>query len=259
MMLKIFLLFKTQTLKTEMEYTVNFWMMIFSGIIMRGLIMAVVFVLFRNIPDIAGWQEGEIYLLLGFIIITEGINSMLFDGIWFIPSWVFRGGFDVMISRPVSPLFQVLSQEIGLHGIGTTIIGAISISLGLVMMGWFNPLSIILCLFFVFAGTVLRMSYNLITLSHAFWIHGGLANVGFLVHSVGEFARYPITIYPGWMRFILLFIIPAGFIGFVPVMILRGDNVLLYGFGLIVMTSLYFLLARTVFYRGIKRYESIGM
>jgi len=258
-MLKIFLLFKTQYLKTQMEYTVNFWMMIFSGIIMRTMLLGLVFVLFQNIPDIAGWQAGEIYLILGFLIITEGLHNLLFDGIWYIPSLVFRGELDVMLSRPVSPLYQILTHELGLQGIGNVIMGIISVGIGLSSMGWFDPFSIILCVFFVISGLIIRMSYNLITLSHAFWIHGGLMNVGFVVHSIGEFARYPLTIYPGFMRFILFFIIPAGFIGYIPARILRGDDVLLYGMALVVVTVLYFLLARAIFYRGIKRYESIGM
>jgi len=258
-MVGIFLMLKSQYLKTQMEYTANFWMMVLSGIIMRGLLMVVVFVLFRNIPDIAGWREGEVYIILGFIIITEGVHNLLFDGIWHIPTLVFRGGLDVMLSRPVSPLYQILSHELGLQGVGNVIIGAISIGLGLAYMGWLTPLPIALCVFFVLTGTILRMSYNLISLSHVFWIHGGIMNFGFLVHSIGEFAKYPVTIYPFAMRFVLFFIIPAGFIGFVPALILRGDGVIMYGAALVVMTAVYFLIARAVFYRGIRRYESIGM
>ena len=258
-MIKIFLLFKSQYLKTQMEYKANFWMMIVSGVLMRSLLMAVVFVLFHNIPDIAGWQQGEIYLILGFIIITEALHNILFDGVWYIPAMVFRGSLDVILTRPVSPLYQVLVQELGLQGVGNILIGLLSLGIGLVSMGWLSPVNIMLCLFFTVTGTILKLSYNLISLSHVFWIHGGLANAGFLVHSIGEFARYPLTIYPGWMRFILFFVVPAGFIGFVPALIIRGEAVLFYSAALIAVTVLYFLLARAVFYRGVRRYESIGM
>ena len=258
-MIKIFFLFKSQYLKTQMEYTANFWMMVLSGIIMRGLLMGVVFVLFHNIPDIAGWQEGEVYLILGFIIITEGLHNIFADGIWHIPVLVFRGGLDVMLARPVSPLYQILTHELGLQGVGNVMVGVLSIGIGLMAMDWFTPLPIIVCVFFVLTGTILRMSYNLISLSHAFWIHGGLLNAGFLIHSIGEFARFPVAIYPWPMRFVLFFVIPAGFIGFVPALIIRGDGVLFYTAALVVVTVLYFLLARAVFYRGVRRYESMGM
>jgi len=258
-MIKIFFHLKAQYLKTQMEYTANFWMMIISGIIMQTLFMGVVFVLFHNIPDVAGWQAGEMYLILGFMFASNGLNSIFADGIWHIPALVFRGNFDVMLSRPVPPLYQVLSYEIGLQGIGDLAMGVLSLGIGLTTMGWLTFSSIILCAFFVLTGTVIRLSYNLISLSLVFWIHNGLMNAGFLVHSIGEYAKYPVIIFPGWVRFILFFIIPAGFIGFVPALIIRGDGVVVYTLVVVVVTILYFFLAKTIFYRGIRRYESMGM
>jgi ABC-type uncharacterized transport system permease subunit len=61
------------------------------------------------------------------------------------------------------------------------------------------------------------------------------------------------------MRFVLLVLIPSGFVGFVPVLVIRGENSLLYTLALVVMTCLYFLAARAVFYYGIRKYESMGM
>ena len=258
-MIKVFFHLKTQYLKTQMEYTANFWMMIIAGIIVQTLFMGVVFVLFHNIPDIGGWQEGEMYLILGFMFASNGLNSIFVDGIWHIPSLVFRGNFDVMLSRPISPLYQILSYEIGLQGIGDLAMGILSLSIGLTAMGLLSPLSVILCVFFVLTGTVLRLSYNLISLSLVFWVHNSLMNAGFLIHSIGEYAKYPVIIYPGWVRFILFFIVPAGFIGFVPTLIIRGEGVLMYALVLIIVVVLYFLLARAIFYKGIQRYESMGM
>ncbi|MCL2319056.1 MAG: ABC-2 family transporter protein [Treponema sp.] len=259
-MIKIFLQFKAQYLKTQMEYTANFWMLVFAGIIMRTLIMGVVFVLYRNIPDIAGWREGEIYLILGFMFASEGIDNLVVDGVWSLPSLVFRGEFDVMLSRPVSPLYQLLSYDISLQGIGVLAMGFLSTGIALISLNWVTPLSILLCLFFMLSGATLRLSYNLIGACNVFWFRAGAqANIPFLLYSIGEYAKYPVTIYPGWMRFILLFVIPAGFVGYVPVLIIRGEHVFLYTFVLLAVTCLYFLLARAVFYRGIRKYESAGM
>ena len=258
-MLKIFFQFKAQYIKTQMEYPANFWMLVFSGILMRTLMMGVVFVLFRNIPDIAGWREGELYLILGFMCASEGLTSIFVDGIWHLPALVFRGEFDVMLARPISPLYQVLSYEIGLQGIGVFVMGILNIGLGLVSLGWVTPLSVFLCVIFILTGTALRLSYNLIGACSAFWSNGGQTNATFLIYSVGEYAKYPVAIYPGWMQFVLLFVIPAGFVGFIPALVIRGEHTLLYTLVVLAATGLYFLLARTVFYRGIQKYESMGM
>jgi ABC-2 type transport system permease protein len=222
--------------------------------------MGVVFVLYRNIPDIAGWREGELYLILGFIFASEGLCNLLIDGVWSLPALTFSGEFDVMLARPVSPLFQVLSYDISLQGIGVLAMGIVSAGLGLVLLDWVTPFSILLCAIFVITGAILRLSINLIGASHVFWIKGGgMVNATFLVYSIGEYAKYPVTIYPGIMQFVLMVLIPSGFVGFVPTLIIRGDQPVFWASALIVMTVLYFMASRAIFYLGIKRYESMGM
>ena len=259
-MLKIYFKMKEQYIKTEMEYTFNFWMMIFSGVLMRSLMLAIPYVIFRNIPDIAGWRESEVYLIMSFMFLSEGFCNIFFDGIWWIPRRVFRGEFDIYLSRPISPLFQVLAAELGLQGLGVTILGFISMVLALRNMGSFSILFLLACLFFIICGTIIRMSVYLITNSLVFWFEsGGSSNIPFMIYSIGEYAKYPVSIYPLWMRILLLFMIPFGFIGYMPVQILRGGYAPVFVLSMAGMSIGFFLISRTVFYRGVKRYESMGM
>lgn len=259
-MLKIFWMFKAQYLKTEMEYTFNFWMMIAAGVLMRTLMMGVAYVLFRTTPTIAGFAEGEVYLIMAFMFISEGLCNLLFDGIWYIPAMVFRGEMDVLLTRPVSPLFQVLSREIGLQGLGVLSLGVVSLTLALGSLGSLSAGSLLLCLPLIACGTALRMSTYLIGASNVFFIeNNGQLNVPYTLYTVGEFAKYPVSIYPGWMQGVLLVLIPFGFIGYVPALILRGEHPVPYVLALTAMAVGYFMLARAVFYKGIARYESMGM
>lgn len=259
-MLRIYFMFKAQYVKTAMEYKLNFWMMVIAGILMRTLMMGVAYVLFRNIPTIAGFSEGEVYLIMAFMFISEGLCNLLFDGIWFLPALVQNGQLDVMLVRPVSPLYQILSYEIGLQGVGVTAMGLVSLFLALSSLGWLSPGPVLLCLLFIATGTLLRASNYLIGACNIFWLSAGSqTNMPYMMYSVGEFARYPVSIYPLWMQGILLFLIPYALIGYIPLLLLRGEAVLLNGALMVGMVLLYPLLARTVFYRGIRRYESMGM
>lgn len=260
-MLRIFLMFKGQYLKTAMEYKLNFWMMVFAGILMRTLMMGVAYVLFRNIPVIAGFVEGEVYLIMAFMFLTEGMCNIFFDGIWSLPAMVFNGQFDVLLIRPVSPLYQVLSMELGLQGIGVLALGSVSLILAMQSLGWLTVGALLLCALFVLCGTVLRMSTYLIGASSIFYMDadGSRVNIPFTMYSVGEFAKYPVSLYPMWMQAVLFVLIPFGFIGYIPTLLLRGERPLLYGAALALMTAGYFLVARGIFYHGIKRYESMGM
>lgn len=259
-MFKIYLKMKEQYIKTEMEYAFNFWMMLISGVLMRILAMAVPFVIYSNIPDIAGWKKDEIYLIMALLSISDGACSVFFEGIWKIPEMVFHGEMDHVLSRPVSPLFQILSYGLGLQGLAVLSFGMVMMLVSLLRLGRFTPAALILCLFFVMCGTVICMSIYLIGNSLVFWFDaGGKTSVPYAITKMGDYAKYPAEIYPGPMRFILLFVIPFAFIGEVPVRILRGEHIWLYGGGLLAVSLVSLLLSRAFFYRGIRKYESMGM
>lgn len=259
-MIRIFMKMKEQYIKTEMEYTFNFWMMLVSGILTKVLSMAVPFVIYSNIPDIAGWKRDEIFLIMSFLFIAEGNCSVFFQGIWDIPAMIFDGQFDAVLSRPVSPLFQVLSYGMGLQGISSLGVGTVSLFVLLARLDMLSVKTILMSLFFVVCGTILCMSVYLIGNCTAFWYDsGGRTTIPYVAASVGQYAKYPVQIYPGAVRFVLSFVIPYAFICVVPVQILRGEHQLLFAAAMFGISAAFFLLARLVFERGIRHYESMGM
>lgn len=259
-MIRIFLKLKEQYIKTEMEYPLNFWLMLLSGVVTRFFSMAVPFIICSNVQSIAGWKQDEIYLIMSFLYISEGLCSVLFEGIWQMPDMVFNGGFDSILSRPVSPFYQVLSNGMGLHGIGVVLFGVLSLNYCLIRLDIFRPAVLLMSPFFILCGTVICMSGYLLTNSLVFWYDaGGRTSIPYMISEVGEYARYPIMIYPKILQFILLFIVPYAFIGMVPAMVLTGQHMGILCTALILMSIFSLLCARFVFYRGIRRYESMGM
>ncbi|WP_321019004.1 ABC transporter permease [Eisenbergiella porci] len=259
-MIQIFLKMKVQYIKTEMEYPLNFWLMLLSGVVTRFFGMLVPFIICSNIKTIAGWKQEEIYLIMSFLYLSEGLCSVLFEGIWQLPSMVFNGNFDTILSRPVSPFYQVLCGGMGLHGIGVVLFGFISLNYSLIRLGIFRPASMLMCLFFVLCGTIICMSSYLLTNSLVFWYDaGGRTSIPYMITEIGSYARYPIMIYPKILQFILLFVVPYAFIGMVPVMILTGQHILSLCAALVLISLFSLLGARFVFYRGILHYESMGM
>lgn len=259
-MLKIFFKMKAQYIKTEMEYPINFWLMLFSGVLTRLFSLAIPFVIYQNIPNISGWQVEEIYLMICYLFIAEGLCSILFEGTWKIPEMVFEGQFDTILSRPVSPLFQVLSYGMGLQGIGVVLFGIVSLNIFLISLGYFSIKTIILSTFFIVSGTIICLSIYLISCSVVFWFDsGGSTSFPYAINCLSQYARYPVSIYPKVIRIVLLFIVPYSFIGEVPVRILRGENIILYTFALLTISILFLFLATKFFYYAIRKYESMGM
>jgi ABC-2 type transport system permease protein len=247
-MLKMYWTIKAQYLKTAMEYRFNFWMMAASGFLMRGLLLGVAFVLYRNVPQIAGFTEGQVYLIMSFMFITEGMSNIFFDGIWYITRLVFNGELDVMLCRPVSPFFQVISHEVGLQGVGVLAIGFLSLFMALASLHLLTIPALLLCLLFIVCGTAVRISSYLIGESFIFWLKsGGQMNIPYTLYSIGEYAKYPVSVYPVWMQAVLFGVIPYAFIGYVPCLALGGEHMLLYGLLTVAASGSYFLLARAMF------------
>lgn len=258
-MLKVYLKFKSLSIRVAMEYVANFWMMAISGVAMRGVFYLAVVILFRNLPTIAGWTEMELFMMMGFLFASEGFCTIMFDGVWHLTSYVYTGKLDTLLARPVSPLYQLLCDQIGLQGFGIAPMGLITLFISMRALGLLSPANLLLAVLFLACGVVLRMSTTLFFVSMIFHVKGSNLNIPFLAHSIGEYGRYPLEVYPFWMRFILLVVVPSGFIGYVPALVMRGVYPLQLTLALVAVMILYFGAARQFFYMGVRKYESMGM
>jgi ABC-2 type transport system permease protein len=77
-----------------------------------------------------------------------------------------------------------------------------------------------------------------------------------ILQALTDTGRYPITVYPWWLRIVVTFIVPIGLATTIPVQALRGElelqQVILY----LAISMLTLLVASQVWRIGIKRYSS---
>ena len=99
------------------------------------------------------------------------------------------------------------------------------------------------------------VSFSVLVGSLAFFM-GGATQISEQAHNaLLTFALYPNTIFQGAVKFILLLIIPAGFVGAIPVQLVNEFSWLRLGVlagGALTVT----ILSIVVFYAGLRRYES---
>lgn len=259
-MIRAFLSIKNQCVKSEMAYKVNFYLLIFAGIITKLVGLGVPFILFERTNDIMGWSRNELYLVMVYIIISEGINSLLFEGVWSIPDMVFSGKLDVLLIRPINPLLQVLSHGVGIHGLGDLLFGIPTLIFLHINLGITDIKSIIFSCIYIISGTVLCLAIYIISNSIVFWFDsGGRTSIPYMVTNMGQYAKYPLKIYPKVIQIILCFVIPYAFIGIVPAMVITEKISILYMIEIIAVAVVFFIIAIVFFNKGITRYESAGM
>jgi ABC-2 type transport system permease protein len=71
-----------------------------------------------------------------------------------------------------------------------------------------------------------------------------------------QLARYPIGIYPGWLQFVLTWIIPVAIMTTIPAAALTGDISPIVLIGGVALALILLVAASALFHLGVKRYNS---
>ena len=151
---------------------------------------------------------------------------MFADNLWTIGwGYIRPGGFDRFLVRPINPLFHLLADRFCHDGIGNLLVGAVLVGISSHALGiiW-TPLTLLYLIVAVISGGVIFIALNLITATSAFFIIESIP-ITQVIFNTHEFARFPLTIYPRAIGFVMTWLIPYGFASFYPASQLLGRDV----------------------------------
>lgn len=250
----------SQQLKAMMEYSADFYIMIAAAALTQITGFLFLWVVFSRIPDIQGWGLWEVAFMYAAIYVSEGIGSLFFEGTWRMLRLVNMGELDRYLVRPVPIVLQIFCTGIGMNGIGNILIGGtiIGISLSHVQIQW--SLSTILMAMLMFASAiVIRISINLAANCSSFWIRSSGNAFPIMIHNLGEFAKYPITIFSFGLQLFISIVVPFAFVSFFPAAVLFGKEPWSWWgwFGPLVAVCAVWL-SLSLLRVGLGKYESAG-
>lgn len=247
-------------IRATMEYEADFLLLIVASLMMQAVGLVFLWAVFRRIPDINGWEFWDIVLIYAMVFFAEGVGSLFFEGTWRLASLVNEGGLDRFLIRPFSPALQVMSGDVGVNGLGNIVLGGVLIGTAAtrVDVDW-TVGRVLLAAVLLVSAVVVKVAINLASNAAAFWIPGPFATFAYALHTLGDLARYPMTIYSMGIRAVLTAVIPFAFVSFFPAAALlhRGST---WWIGLFTpLVAVYcVVVAAFVFRRGLRRYESAG-
>ncbi|WP_162532961.1 ABC-2 family transporter protein [Carnobacterium divergens] len=253
-------IFIAQDLKRIMEYKNDFLIGIVSVIIVQATNLMFLNIIFSNIPTLGGWSFQQILFIYGFSLIPKGIDHLFFDNLWALGYFIIRKGeFDKYLTRPLSPLFQILVEKFQLDALGELFIGLVFIvaSKNFVKVEWnfFNLCIIVLSVIF---STLIYTSIKIATSALAFWIKRS-GNITFMFYMLNDFAKYPTTIYNGVIRAVITYIVPFAFTAYYPASyFLTGENIIFNIGGLFLISSIFLASSIFIWQKGLIVYESAG-
>jgi ABC-2 type transport system permease protein len=211
--------------KSVAEYRVDFAVGVITAIAMQLAAFGFYWVVFTRTQAIGGWSAGEVLLLLGLTAMALGFSEATLNGIWWLPYYVIDGQMDRLLTYPVNTLGFVLLSRPELHALGNFAAGAVAFGLGWSLV---SPPAWVLVLLplWVLSGAVVYTGVLVLVGSLSFRLITPGVPYLFTVHQLLGTSRYPITIYPRWLYWLLLYVLPFGAAIFVPADFLRGHGTL---------------------------------
>ncbi len=208
-------------IRTHMEYRLDFWIGI-GGIALRQAgALIFIWALFSTIPAIVGWSLWEVALLYALVTIPQGFSALFLEGSWRLRLIINQGQFDQILTRPVSPLLQLITQTSSIHGLGSAALGFIVLLLTLnqLDLAW-DFGHVIYLVLILLSSTILTGAINLMTNCIGFWDPSADGSFPFLMSSLSEFARYPITTYPPVFQTLFTWVLPLAMTSYYPGLLL---------------------------------------
>lgn len=208
-------------------------------------------VFFRKFPELRGWKLGDVAALYGLVAAAFGGAMLLGGGVRNLGTKIIDGDLDTFLAQPKPVLLYVIGSYSFASGWGDVVSG-----IGLICFsGYADPAHLPLLVLLIAGSTVLFLASAVLINSLPFWL-GNFESLGRqLLEFLVTFSVYPQVIFSGYFKVILFTLIPAGFIGYLPVEILRSFSwTELFAF--LGGVLFYSLLALFVFARGLRHYES---
>src|SRR6202167_1415160 len=101
----------SQYAKVRVSYRGDFFISLATSFAATIFALSFVVVLFRKVPQLAGWRFDEVLFLYGFSLIPYGIFNIISLTLYdFGNNYIIEGKFDRVLLRPISSLFQVLFE-----------------------------------------------------------------------------------------------------------------------------------------------------
>jgi ABC-2 type transport system permease protein len=221
--LQLFLIYLRIGLLYELQYRANFWIQLGKSGLNLVVALAGVAVIYGHTEDLNGWEPAELVCLLGiFVLMTGVLGVVVRPSMEKLIEDVRDGNLDFTLTKPEEAQVLVSISQVRVWQMIDVFLGpAVSIAaLTWLGRGVSLPQAAIFALTLV-AGTAILYSFWLILATISFWFIR-IENIFMIFHSLYDAARWPVTIYPGWLQAALTFLVPVTFAVTVPAEALVG-------------------------------------
>jgi len=242
--------------QAELQYRANVLFSLLQSLVAVGTSLAVLALVFLHTDSLAGWSADELLVVMGVYVLMGGlIRSWIQPNMQQLMTDVQQGTLDFVLTKPADGQLLVSARRFDVWQTIDVAVGAVIMVVGAVRLG--RPVSVVEvlgCLVALGLGAVAIYSFWLLLTVLAFWIVRVDAIVE-LFDGMYQAGRWPVTVYPGWLRIGFTFLVPLGFAVTVPAQALTGRATGWLLLGAAAFTAALFALTRTMWRIGLRHYS----
>jgi ABC-2 type transport system permease protein len=210
------LFFKVGVLN-ELQYRVNFVVQLFQSAIALAVGLVVLALVYSHTEELNGWSQPELLCVLGIQILMGGvIRTYIQPNMTRLIDDVREGKLDYALTKPEDSQVLVSVREVRIWQVVDLVSGSIVLGVGLseiaAGVGFVDALAFAVALLL---GALMIYCFWLVIATVAFWVVN-MWTVVELFDGVFQTGRWPVGIYPGWLRYSVTFLVPIAFAVTVP-------------------------------------------
>ena len=247
--------------RAKLQHRSAFWMMMVGYGLSTVIELLSIGVLFARFHQVRGWKFPEVAMLYAVMGLGFSTAEGLARGFDTFSIQIRYGGFDRMLLRPLHTLAQVAVSDVQPMRLGRWIqsLAVLLWSMYTLQISFFSWASLLLlCVYIglscVFCGLLVLQA------TCSFWVTEALEIFNIATFGGREAAQFPLSIYDRPLRFLFMFVIPLGCVGYLPVATILHKESIPYWLGTAapLLGPLFLLLCCCVWQVGVRHYRSTG-
>ncbi|HYT72739.1 MAG TPA: ABC-2 family transporter protein [Gemmatimonadales bacterium] len=242
-------------LAEELQYRANLVASALGTLFWIGTALLTLALFFRHTARLGGWDYWEVVVLLGVFNALSGlIEAVLRPGIGRLAGEVRSGDLDLVLAKPVDAQGFVSFRRLDIWRFTDVVLGLALAGYALARLGRVPSVAQLAAFGLALAAAaVMVYAIWVVLMSLAFWLVS-VENLSVLFDALYEAARYPVSAYPGALRFLFVYLIPIAWTTTIPASALTGR----LGPGIApvaaAVAAVAFIVARLLWRTALRRY-----
>jgi len=214
------------SLRAQMQYPAGATMLAVGQFMATIIDVIAIWALFDRFGALEGWRFGDVAMFFGLVSISFSIADFLSRGFDVMGTeFIKTGNFDRILLRPRTATLQIIGHDFRLSRVGRLMQGLAVTALAAASLDlhWSVP-AVALAFWTIAGGVALFFGLMVIQGALASWTTESLEAMNLLTYGGVQAAQYPLSIYAGWFRNFLIFVVPIGCVAYFPVLAILGKR-----------------------------------